>query len=515
MKKTLSIILFLYFATGINAQSTGDFFLTKDTVVGKTIDGNDIVAKYYKPQHKIYRWHWNGISDNLLLELRETNRKGTLFKNEGSIAMIDLNDKSVKWSKKVNYNNSETKLQDKFLFLSEKKNNFRLDPETGNVIWENRNDFYFIDPKLSIGVGYPTQSTSNKLSAVDLTNGNTLWTTTVDRTRGWDDAYMLSDSVLLVAVNGIQALNLSTGNGWTYKATTSQKKIGKMIATNAAGILLGVLTGTAIYQTSPDEVTEMNSNMLIDDENSIVLASRNMISRVANTGEILWSTPLPEKITSKSSVFLKDSVIYMINRGYAFYNGGFSMVGDPYFAAFNLNDGSQRYLNLIFEKKEFIRNFQVINDMLFLVFENKIAIYSLAEGNLLTEKIIGLEKGEQLDAFIELGIYVPQSDSTFMDIAVAYPEQNLMMTSENRVLSLTDSLETLITYDKKDVFEKTIDNGSFILLTNDEKEFIGCDSFGKPMMKFRASPNMFVANNKLYAFDKDSFWELDLTRFTR
>ena len=67
-----------------------------------------------------------------------------------------------------------------------------------------------------------------------------------------------------------------------------------MIATNAAGILLGVLTGTAIYQTSPDEVTEMNSNMLIDDENSIVLASRNMISRVANTGEIL-STPLPEK----------------------------------------------------------------------------------------------------------------------------------------------------------------------------------------------------------------------------
>jgi len=89
------------------------------------------------------------------------------------------------------------------------------------------------------------------------------------------------------------------------------------------------------------------------------------------------------------------------------------------------------------------------------------------------------------------------------------------MTSENRVLSLTDSLETLITYDKKDVFEKTIDNGSFILLTNDEKEFIGCDSFGKPMMKFRASPNMFVANNKLYAFDKDSFWELDLTRFTR
>ncbi|WP_436415838.1 hypothetical protein [Petrimonas sp.] len=50
-------------------------------------------------------------------------------------------------------------------------------------------------------------------------------------------------------------------------------------------------------------------------------------------------------------------------------------------------------------------------------------------------------------------------------------------------------------------------------MTNNEKEFIGCDSFGKPVVKFQASPNMFVANNKLYAFDKDSFWELDLTSF--
>ena len=513
MKKTLSIILLLCLAAGINAQNAGDFFLTKDTVIGKTFNGNDVTATHYKPQHKIYRWHWDGFSDNLLLELRQTNKKGTSFKNEGRIAMIDLDDKSVKWSRNINYNNSETKLQGKHLFFSEKKKNFCLDPETGNVRWENRNNFYFIDPRLNIGVGYPVQSMSNNLSAIDLSNGNTLWTKPVDRTRGWDDAYMLSDSVLLVAVNGIQALELPTGNGWTYKAATSQKKIGKMIATNAAGILLGVLTGTVVYQTNPDEVTEMVSNMLIDDDNSIVLASRDMISRVANTGEVLWSTPLPEKITSKSSVFLMDSVVYMINRGYAFYNGGFSMVGDPYFAAFNLNDGSQRYLNMIPEKKEFIRNFQVINDMLFLVFENKIATYSLAEGNLLTEKIIGLEKGEQLDAFIESGVYVRQSDSIFLDMAAAYPEQNLMMTSQNRVISLTDSLETLITYDKEDVFEKTIDNGNFNLLTNNEKEFIGCDSFGKPVVKFQASPNMFVANNKLYAFDKDSFWELDLTSF--
>ncbi|NLU29962.1 MAG: PQQ-like beta-propeller repeat protein [Bacteroidales bacterium] len=516
MKKTLFPFLFLCFTVYINAQRTANgFFVTKDTVIGKAFDGNDIVAKCYQPQHKIYRWHWDGFSDNLLLELRQANKKGTSFKNEGNVVMIDLEDKSVKWSRNVNYNNSETKQQGRYLFLAEKKKNLCLDPETGKVLWENKNDFYFIDPELNIGVGYPLQSMSNNLSAIDLSNGNILWTKPVDRTRGWDDAYMLTDSILLVSVNGIQALELPTGKSWSYKATTSQKKIGKMIATNAAGILLGVLTGTVMYQTNPDEVTEMVSNMLIDEENTIVLASRDMISRVGNSGEIQWSIPLPEKITSKSSLFLKDSVIYMINRGYAFYNGGFSTVGDPYFAAFNLNDGTQRYLNMIPEKKEFIRNFQVINDVLFLVFENKIVTYSLADGSLLTEKIIGLEKGERLDTFVESGIYALQGDSTFMDLAVAYPEQNLIMTSENRVISLTDSLETLITYDKKDVFKKTIDNGNYKFLTNDEKEFTVCDYSGKALMKFRASPNMFMRNNKLYAFDKDLFWELSLSAFVR
>ena len=82
MKKTLSIILLLCLAAGINAQNAGDFFLTKDTVIGKTFNGNDVTATHYKPQHKIYRWHWDGFSDNLLLELRQTNKKGTSFKNE-------------------------------------------------------------------------------------------------------------------------------------------------------------------------------------------------------------------------------------------------------------------------------------------------------------------------------------------------------------------------------------------------------------------------------------------------
>jgi hypothetical protein len=149
---------------------------------------------------------------------------------------------------------------------------------------------------------------------------------------GWNNVYLYNDSLVLISVNGLNGINLATGNSWKYEAKTTRQDIGKLVAKNAAGILLGAFTGIALYQTAPDVATDMVSNILIDPSGDIVLASRDKISRMGSTGTIVWSTPLPEKITSKSSLFLIDSVIYMINRGYAQYNGNFSMIGDPYFA---------------------------------------------------------------------------------------------------------------------------------------------------------------------------------------
>lgn len=515
MKKSLIISLFLCTVLSIKAQEhNNDFFLAKDTVIGKTISGTKLTAKHYQAPNKIYRWHWDGVTDNLLLELRETNKKETSFKNEGYLAMIDLNNKSVRWKKPVNYNNSETKIQGKYLLSSKKKKNYLLNPETGEAIWENKNDFYFIEPTLNIGIGYPVQTLSNKLSAVDMQSGNTLWSASIDRIQGWDDAYMLTDSVLLIAnSDGINALDLTRGRRWQYKASTEQAKVGKMIVVNFLGILTEVLFGVGVYQTSPDEVSELNSNMLIDTDNNVVYASRDRISKISSSGDIVWSTPLPKKQTSKSSIFLLDSVVYMINRGHAVYNGDFATVGTPYFAAFNIIDGNQLFMNVIAENKEFVRTFQVVNNLLFLVFENKIATYSLADGNLQTEKIIGLNSNEHLDAFIESDVFIRKNDSTFLDLTQAYPYQNFMLTSANRVLSITDKLETLISYEKNDVFEKTIDTDNYIILTNNKKDFILCDSFNNTIATFQALPNMFIANNKLYGFDDYSFWEMDLRQF--
>lgn len=494
-------------------QGSTHSVLLKDSVIGTSYaTGKPIKAVHYITPGKIYKWHWDGVSDNLLLELRGSDKKIASFRNNGTLSMVDLITKQIKWKREVNYNFSEVKQQSSHYFLSEKKKNLCIDPETGAVLWENNCEFYFVDPFLNIGIGYPLQSASGKLSAVDLSNGNQLWSKNIDRTFGWNDAYMMNDSMLLISVNGIHAINLLNGRGWTYKANTTKKEIGKMVGVNVVGLILGMLTGVYTYQVQPDMASDMVSNILIDPDEHIVLASRDRISRIDHSGNLLWTTPLPEKTTSKSSLFLADSVIYMINRGYAQYNGDFSMVGDPYLAAFDLNTGNRLYFTHIPEKKEFIRNFQVINDILFLVFEDKIASYSLSNGTLIKARVLELQKNEHLDAFVESGIYLNRNDSIFTDMTLDFSDYNLMMTTEDRVFVLTDSLETMFTYGKEELFRKIADTPRYTVITNNDTDFVLLNSSDNPIASLKAFPDMFLHRDKLYFFDKDSFSEIDLSQ---
>ncbi len=514
MKKLFIIILSIHFLGMLSGQTNTPLILLNDSIVGTSHKtGFPVKVTRYDVSGKINKWYWDGVSENLLLELSGPDRKGPALLNEKILTMIDLETKEVKWTRKKSNNTSELKQQGNYYFLTDKKKNQCLDPETGNTLWESKCDFYFIDPFLNIGVGYPVQSTSNKLSAIDLSNGRLLWEKKIDRSYGWDDAYMLNDSILLIAVNGIHAIDLRNGREWNYKAKTAKKEIGKMIAINFLGILVGALTDSYFYQSQADVVSDMTSNMLIDPDDNILHASRDKISRIDTWGNIIWSKPLPEKLTSSSSLFLIDSVVYLINRGYAQYNGEFSMIGDPYFAAFNLEDGNRFYLKKIPEKKEFIRHYQVIGDMLFILFEDKIDTYRLSDGSFIKATKLALQNKEELDVFMQPeGIYLKQNDTLFTNLAVDFGDYNLIKTTEGRFFVMNDSLETFITLDKEELFYKIIDNPHYTLISQNESDYVVLDASDHAQATFTGSANMFLRNNKICFFDDHTLLEIDLDR---
>jgi outer membrane protein assembly factor BamB len=503
------------FTITLGQTATGLFSKNDSTVGTSHVTGLPVKATRFSVPGKLADWHWDGYSDNLLLELKETNNKGRSFINGGTIHMVDMATKNVKWSRAINYNSSDVKLQDNYYFLSEKKKNYCLHPETGDVLWENRNEFYFIDPFLHIGVGYPLQSLSNTLTAVDLSNGKELWKKKISRVSGWNDAYMLNDETLLISVDGIKAINLANGKGWTYKASTSNKEIGKMIAFNVFNIILGLIFDIYVLQSEPDVSSDMVSNMLIDPYENTILASKNRISMIDGSGKIQWSTPLPEKKTSKSSLFLVDTNVFMVNRGYALYNRNFSTIGDPYFASFDLQSGKQLFLTTIAGKKEFIRNYLVVNDRLFVVFEDKIAAYSLRDGTMITEKTLELRDGESLDVFVDSGIYWKGNEPFFKELVSDFSNHNFMMTSQGRIFVLTDDLETILVYGQPDLYHKIAENSQYKLVSNNNTDFIILDNSYIPAATIKASDDLFIHQDKLFFFDKDSFWEINLHQLTQ
>ncbi len=543
-------VLSLCFSALANGQAPGEVFLVNDSTVGmKYSSGLPVLAKRYVVNGKLFKWHWDGYSNNLLLELKESDHKKGSFTNRGTLNMVDMDTKNIKWSRPANYNSSDVKLMGEYCFHSERKRNHRLNPETGEVMWMNKNEFYFIDPVLNIGVGYPLQSLSNKLTAVDLSNGKELWNKRVNRAYGWDDAYMFDDSTLLISVEGIKTINLTNGKGWSYNASTSHKEIGKMIGFNALNIILGLIFDVYAWQNEPNIYSDLVSNMLIDPHGNIVLASKNRITKVNSSGSIQWSSPLPKKKTSKSTLFLIGSRIFMINRGHALYNRGFSTVGIPYLASFDLQSGKQLFLVPIAQKEEFVRNFQVVNNRLFVAFEDRIAAYSLNDGSVINEKTLELDKGEFLDLFVDSGIYRKvtwgeewnekeigngeedesrivsskwnwnrngkKNEPLFKELMSDFSNHNFMMTSEGRVFILKDNLETVWVYDKEDLYHVVLNNDRYTLVSNNNTDFILLDSSSVAIAIIKASAELFINENALYFFDKDSFWEIDLNQFNR
>ena len=131
---------------------------------------------------------------------------------------------------------------------------------------------------------------------------------------------------------------------------------------------------------------------------------------------------------------------------------------------------------------------------------------------MIKEKVPELQKDEYLDAFIESGIYWKRNDTVFTDMVSDFSNYNLVKTSEGRVFVMTDSLETVFAYCKEDLYHTTAENPQYALITSNDSDFIVLDSSNNPVATLKASPDMFLNWDKLYFFDKDSFWEIDLSQ---
>lgn len=510
MKKILTFLLFSL--VGLICFAQNDLqILSNEKTIGKNFKANnEIKAKEFIFPERIFHSYIDTTSNLLTIQLRGVKNNGKYYKNKGKLVLYDLLNKSTKWVEKINYNLDEIKQFDNIIIKTRSGESSCLNIENGKELWDVKNAIYYVDAFQKLGLGYKYKFSTgytNILEGINLRNGKPIWEREINREYGWNNLFHLNDSTILITAAGLHSINLNNGKGWDFNAITGDADYTGAIVANAAGLALGILTGTFVYTTGHQLVSDIVSNVIVDSLN-IYFASKENISRLNREGNVVWSYKLPNKSTSKSTIFKRDSLIYMVNRGYAFMGYRQLNFGDPFIAAFNINSGEQLFLSKIKGKNDQIIDSKIQKDTILLVFKDRVSKYSILDGSLISEKTFDNEKLGVFQCFIGNNVFI-KSDSTFNSLVLNEPNRYYIYTDKDKVIVINNQFEILDQIDFAELYIRylIIKDLEFVAKKN---ETVIIDSKGNKVAEIIASKNAILMGTKLYDVQEKSFIEIDL-----
>ncbi len=468
----------------------------------------DIQADLSYFEDRIDNFYVDTTTNSLTVQIRGVSSNKRWLDNKGHIVLFNLNNDSAKWSMNINYQTSTIYQKNNMIIQTKGNTSSCLFYRTGGNKWSINNQLIFTDFKRKIGFGF-IQNGKNRdiIGGVDLNNGKPLWERVIDSDYGWNDITPLNDSVRIVVAEGLHSINLKTGGGWDFKALTGKKDYAGTIAMNAAGVAVGMFTGAFIYTTGYDLYHGIVSNTWID-STSIYWAAKQKIVKLNHEGQIQWEYDFPIDKASKSDIFLIDSLVYMVNFGYAYYNNKFTDFGHPFVAAFNQNSGQKVFLSELNDNKSTINDYYIKNQDLLTISNTRISKYSLTDGSLEQEKIIDTDSLGYLKRFVTKHLYIKQ-DSTFKTLEEIDSLNLYLLTKKDKIIAINDKFEVVkqlddfipyITYLVKDGYKFIGSlNESYIL-----------DKNGKVVANISVSRNAVFIGSKLYDCKENAMVIVDL-----
>lgn len=513
MKNILLLSLLILVVLESIGQTSKIVVLLNEKTIGKNLVlQKEIKANEYVFPKRIYDSHVDSTLGYATFQLRKLSKNGKVLDITGIIAVYDLTNKTVKWSKKIDYSRENLNQYNSFIFQTKGNKTISLNIENGEEIWDVKNYFYYVNPNKKIGVGYKHKGLvgdNHTLEGINLANGTTIWEKELNNDYGWNKISQLNDSTLLISAAGLHQLNLKNGQGWDYNTITGKKDYTETVAKNVAGIALGVLTGTAIISSGNNLVKDVLSNE-ITENNNIYLASKEQIVKLNKlNGTVFWSQNLSKDLTSKSSIFIKDSLLYMINKGYAYWGNKRIDFGAPFIAAYNKENGEPYFFTSIDEKKNPILDFKLVKNKLVLIFKDKITINSLDNGAELFSKPFIVDELGELRFFIGDRLYKNRNDFELSNLVASDTSKYFVQTNKSKSLELDDAFNITNQYDSNQLYFHylTYQDYKFLVKGN---QTIMIDKEGKKIAELDVSENAYIVGNKLYDVNDSRFLEIDL-----
>lgn len=493
MKKLLIIGIICGF--GLHAKAQNDLVIVNsEKTFGNNLTTNkEIVGNEFIFPERIAESYLERESNRITIQLRGLTLGDSFLKNNGHVILYDLSNKKTIWDKSINYQYYYLEQNGKYIFKTGLKKTYCLDFENGEDLWKAKNTIAFTNPELKIGIGY-TPYISNQLfyndinfEGIDLNSGNSIWKREINHDYGLDDIFMLNDSVAMIVSSGLHTVNLKTGLGWDYNA----------------------ITGVPLMQAMK---TGIRSNVIIDSLD-VYFASKEKISRLDINGNLIWSTPLPENLTSASNIILSDSTLYMINSGSSQCGYATLKQGKPFLAAFNSKNGKKLFLNTIDDNSGKIIESVIDKDELVVLYKNKIAKCSIKNGTLISVKTFDTRKTGEFVGSINYNIY-NKFDSTYKSLALTDTLNHYIYTTKKTVLAIAKNLNVVNQYNIDELYKFYLKYNKLRFLANKDNSIV-INKDNKIVAKIDIPGKAKRIGSKLYFVNEKSIIEIDLNEITQ
>ena len=481
------------------------------------ITGDTIKATEYIFPEQIRGFIADSGSGIVTVKLQKTNPKNDVIKPTGYLLLYDINKNLFKGMREINYlTDSLFKCNSGFVHSMPDKSNYRSFITDGKS-YSIKNNIVYIGQKSDLGLGYHTlamNEISNTLEGVRLTDGKVLWERELARVFGWNDVFYLNDSVLMVVASGLHAINVNNGKGWSYYTKTGIPDIKKQLTDLIVRFSYSYFTGMFLEPTDQTVTSGLVSNVVID-ENKIYFAAVGKVVCLDNrSGRVLWIYKYPEKLSSKSKLFIQDGKLILINSGLAKTSSGPVLFGKPFISAIEPETGKGIYLYYPENGTSKLLDYRIVGKRMFVLSDQSISEYFWEDGKVVRTRTINTDKFTDPMSFPESEIFVASEDSSGGFVKIDCNTQLLVQDGNGQILLLNSEIQTIKSFKKEDVYQRLAFVNGISFLTNG-KDIMILDRSNNIIANLWISDGITLLDNKLYANEGRSLYVIDLSSAVR
>lgn len=504
MKKLLLSIAFISCAVFNYAQDK-TFILSNPQSMGQNLEtGNPIQGMSYVFESPITDININTINNTATILLVHTPK----YITTGVLLDYDLKNNTIRWEKSMNLNKEKVRMTPGLTIIKNNKGAHTLNPADGSPSWNTNADFFYTDLESNIGIGFPQKkfTVSSELQGIDLANGKELWERKISHHLGINSVTPLNDTSILIVADRIYSVNTKTGTGWEYAINTGTTTFPE----SAKSLIDKKYIEDSDYNFLQDgrTVCGLVSTPIIKDS-KIYIASEDFVTCLSENGKVEWKTPLPSTLTSRTRIFMENNQLYVINTGYAYFDGKKTQYGTAFVAAFDIKNGQQTYLTRI--EKGFIADYQAVGNKLYLLLPYKLVEINLATGETVQKITIEAIDRSEAVAFPHTDFYM-EAGNNYQKLTSGN-NHIYFINDQKKLMEYNESTKKFSIVNSEKLFRETFQIDGLICISQTKNSII-LNNNGKAIARLQLGSTSFVSGNQIFYATNNILYRMDINAIT-